>query len=140
MWSLLFRVHLVESIPVGLYPSSPSSRKSIADSWLHLLDRANSSVHIAAFYFTLRDSDLGSHESSDSQVSTTTCTLRSHNAAHQVVVPEALSLWANGLAWFSGKKGLWAADETWIQRCKAPDRCQRPPTVKSRHSRSGWDR
>ncbi|CAI5651426.1 phospholipase D3 isoform X2 [Oreochromis niloticus] len=61
------RVHLVESIPVGLYPSSPSSRKSIADSWLHLLDRANSSVHIAAFYFTLRDSDLGLHESSDSQ-------------------------------------------------------------------------
>uniref|UniRef100_A0A3B4EQK8 Phospholipase D3-like n=1 Tax=Pundamilia nyererei TaxID=303518 RepID=A0A3B4EQK8_9CICH len=61
------RVHLVESIPVGLYQSSPSSRKSIADSWLHLLDRANSSVHIAAFYFTLRDSDLGSHESSDSQ-------------------------------------------------------------------------
>uniref|UniRef100_A0AAX7SVE7 PLD phosphodiesterase domain-containing protein n=1 Tax=Astatotilapia calliptera TaxID=8154 RepID=A0AAX7SVE7_ASTCA len=60
-------VHLVESIPVGLYQSSPSSRKSIADSWLHLLDRANSSVHIAAFYFTLRDSDLGSHESSDSQ-------------------------------------------------------------------------
>uniref|UniRef100_A0A3Q4HXS3 Phospholipase D family, member 7 n=1 Tax=Neolamprologus brichardi TaxID=32507 RepID=A0A3Q4HXS3_NEOBR len=60
-------VHLVESIPVGLYPSSPSSRKSITDSWLHLLDRANSSVHIAAFYFTLRDSDLGSHESSDSQ-------------------------------------------------------------------------
>lgn len=92
MWSLLFRVHLVESIPVGLYQSSPSSRKSIADSWLHLLDRANSSVHIAAFYFTLRDSDLGSHESSDSQVSTTTCTLRSHNAAHQMVVPEALSL------------------------------------------------
>ncbi|KAL6118127.1 uncharacterized protein ACO6RY_15781 [Pungitius sinensis] len=49
------RVQLVESIPVGLYQSAPLSRRSIADSWLHLLDKANSSVHIAAFYFTLRD-------------------------------------------------------------------------------------
>ncbi|KAF0039678.1 hypothetical protein F2P81_007913 [Scophthalmus maximus] len=61
------RVHLVESIPVGLYPSSPSSRRSIADSWLHLLDRANSSVHIAAFYFTLRGGDLENADSSDAQ-------------------------------------------------------------------------
>ncbi|XP_015238879.1 PREDICTED: phospholipase D3-like isoform X1 [Cyprinodon variegatus] len=61
------RVQLVESIPVGLYPSSPSSRPSIADSWLHLLHKANSSVHIAAFYFTLRDSDVQSSDPSDSQ-------------------------------------------------------------------------
>ncbi|XP_045887251.1 5'-3' exonuclease PLD3 isoform X2 [Micropterus dolomieu] len=61
------RVHLVESIPVGLYQSSPSSRQSIADSWLHLLHKANSSVHIAAFYFTLRGSDLEFSGSSDSQ-------------------------------------------------------------------------
>ncbi|XP_073342403.1 5'-3' exonuclease PLD3 isoform X2 [Pagrus major] len=61
------RVRLVESIPVGLYPSSPSSRQSIADSWLHLLDKANSSVHIAAFYFTLRGNDLDLAGSSDSQ-------------------------------------------------------------------------
>ncbi|XP_044060260.1 5'-3' exonuclease PLD3 isoform X2 [Siniperca chuatsi] len=61
------RVHLVESIPVGLYQSSPSSRGSIADSWLHLLDKANSSVHIAAFYFTLQGSDLEFAGSSDSQ-------------------------------------------------------------------------
>lgn len=61
------RVRLVESIPVGLYPSSPSSRQSITDSWLHLLDKANSSVHIAAFYFTLRGDDLGLHESFDSE-------------------------------------------------------------------------
>ncbi|XP_026213159.1 phospholipase D3 isoform X2 [Anabas testudineus] len=54
------RVTLVESIPVGLYTSSPSSRQSIADSWLHLLNKANSSVHIAAFYFTLRGDDLES--------------------------------------------------------------------------------
>uniref|UniRef100_A0AAQ4P736 Phospholipase D family, member 7 n=1 Tax=Gasterosteus aculeatus aculeatus TaxID=481459 RepID=A0AAQ4P736_GASAC len=49
------RVRLVESIPVGLYPSTPLSRGTIADSWLRLLEKANSSVHIAAFYFTLRD-------------------------------------------------------------------------------------
>ncbi|XP_040904732.1 5'-3' exonuclease PLD3 isoform X2 [Toxotes jaculatrix] len=61
------RVHLVESIPVGLYQASPSSRQSIANSWLHLLDKANSSVHIAAFYFSLRGSDLEFTDSSDSQ-------------------------------------------------------------------------
>ncbi|XP_059202077.1 5'-3' exonuclease PLD3 isoform X2 [Centropristis striata] len=59
------RVRLVESIPEGLYQSSPSSRQSIADSWLHLLDKANHSVNIAAFYFTLRDGEVA--HSSDSQ-------------------------------------------------------------------------
>ncbi|KAM4586051.1 uncharacterized protein pld7 [Fundulus diaphanus] len=49
------RVQLVESVPVGLYPSSPPSGPSVADGWLRLLGRANGSVHIAAFYFTLRD-------------------------------------------------------------------------------------
>ncbi|CAN9514699.1 unnamed protein product [Ophioblennius macclurei] len=61
------RVHLVESIPVGLYPSSPSPRRSIADSWLRLLQRANSSVDIAAFYFTLRDNDTDLSGTADSQ-------------------------------------------------------------------------
>ncbi|XP_023120990.2 5'-3' exonuclease PLD3 isoform X2 [Amphiprion ocellaris] len=61
------RVQLVESIPAGLYESSPLSGWSIANSWLHLLNEANSSVHIAAFYFTLRDSDLQLDESSDSE-------------------------------------------------------------------------
>ncbi|XP_067374918.1 5'-3' exonuclease PLD3 isoform X2 [Channa argus] len=61
------RVNLVESIPAGLYQSSPSSRQSIANSWLHLLGKANSSVHIAAFYFTLRGSDLEFADSFDSQ-------------------------------------------------------------------------
>lgn len=67
----LLRVQLVESIPEGLYPSAPSSRRSIADSWLRLLDRANSSVHIAAFYFTLRGDEFAG--SSDSQVSSVAC-------------------------------------------------------------------
>nr|XP_046263141.1 5'-3' exonuclease PLD3 isoform X2 [Scatophagus argus] len=61
------RVHLVESIPVGLYQSSSSPRRSIADSWLHLLDKANSSVHIAAFYFTLQGNDMEFADSTDSQ-------------------------------------------------------------------------
>ncbi|XP_069568273.1 5'-3' exonuclease PLD3 isoform X1 [Brachyistius frenatus] len=61
------RVHLVESIPAGLHLSSPSSRRSVTDSWLHLLNKANSSVHMAAFYLSLRDSDLELLESSDSQ-------------------------------------------------------------------------
>lgn len=69
----LFRVTLVESIPEGLYSSSPPSRQSIAHSWLHLLDKANSSVHIAAFYFTLRGDDLESADSSDSQVGLKAC-------------------------------------------------------------------
>lgn len=59
------RVHLVESIPAGLYQSSPPSGPSIANSWLHLLHEASSSVHIAGFYFTLRDRDLQLTESSD---------------------------------------------------------------------------
>ncbi|XP_026186054.1 phospholipase D3 isoform X2 [Mastacembelus armatus] len=61
------RVHLIESIPVGLYQSSLWSKQSIADSWLHLLDKANSSVNIAAFYFTLRSSDSEFLDADDSQ-------------------------------------------------------------------------
>ncbi|XP_054890183.1 uncharacterized protein pld7 isoform X2 [Poeciliopsis prolifica] len=61
------RVQLVESIPVGLYPSSLSPGPSIADSWLRLLNEAKSSVNIAAFYFTLRDSDVQSANPSDFQ-------------------------------------------------------------------------
>ncbi|KAM9850095.1 5'-3' exonuclease PLD3 isoform 2-T2 [Aulostomus maculatus] len=61
------RVRLVESIPVGLYPNIPPSQPSIADSWLHLLDKANHSVHIAAFYLTLRASDEERAEATDSQ-------------------------------------------------------------------------
>lgn len=71
----------MESIPIGLYPSFPPPERSIADSWLHLLNKANSSVHIAAFYFTLREGDL---DSSDSQVSSL-----SRDAAYDVIIPVA---------------------------------------------------
>ncbi|XP_061642733.1 5'-3' exonuclease PLD3 isoform X1 [Phyllopteryx taeniolatus] len=53
----MFRVHLVESFPAGLYPSSPSPQQSTAASWLRLLDEANSSVSIAALYMLLRSSE-----------------------------------------------------------------------------------
>ncbi|XP_060936211.1 uncharacterized protein pld7 [Limanda limanda] len=61
------RVHLVESVPDGLYLPSPTSRRSIADSWMHLLHRSSSSVHIAASYITLLGNDSEFAGSSDSQ-------------------------------------------------------------------------
>ncbi|XP_055015539.1 5'-3' exonuclease PLD3 [Boleophthalmus pectinirostris] len=51
------RASLVESLPVGVYPSAPAARQTIAQSWLRLLDRANRSVDVAAFYLTLRSRD-----------------------------------------------------------------------------------
>ncbi|XP_041931540.1 5'-3' exonuclease PLD3 isoform X1 [Alosa sapidissima] len=59
------RFSLVESIPEGLVfaPGSPLL-PSISQTWKDLLDKANKSVDIAAFYFTLRDSDLGLTEPS----------------------------------------------------------------------------
>ncbi|XP_053486949.1 5'-3' exonuclease PLD3 [Ictalurus furcatus] len=54
------RLTLTESIPEGmLFPSGSPHLQSIAHTWTNLLIRANSSVNIAAFYLTLRDSDLG---------------------------------------------------------------------------------
>lgn len=79
-----FRVALVESIPAGLYESSPLTGQSTADSWLHLLRKANSSVNIAAFYFTLRGADLGFAAAADSQVSDAPSP-----AAHRVNIPES---------------------------------------------------
>ncbi|CAB1337578.1 unnamed protein product [Coregonus sp. 'balchen'] len=59
------RVSLVESVPEGLfYPPDSSSLPSISETWTNLLTRANRSVDIAAFYFTLRDTDLGLTEPS----------------------------------------------------------------------------
>ncbi|XP_077588982.1 5'-3' exonuclease PLD3 [Stigmatopora nigra] len=61
------RVHLVESIPQGLYPSSPSPQQSTAANWLRLLDKANSSVNIAAFYVSLRSNLSQFAETDDAQ-------------------------------------------------------------------------
>ncbi|XP_057205870.1 5'-3' exonuclease PLD3 [Triplophysa rosa] len=62
------RLTLVESLPEGVYfPSGSPHLPSISDAWTNLLNRANSSAHISAFYFTLRDSDLGLTEPSSAQ-------------------------------------------------------------------------
>ncbi|MCJ8734196.1 hypothetical protein PDJAM_G00232690 [Pangasius djambal] len=54
------RLTLTESIPEGmLFPSGSPHLQSITHTWTNLLNRANSSVNIAAFYLTLTDSDLG---------------------------------------------------------------------------------
>lgn len=59
----------MESLPEGLsYQSSPLTQQSIADRWLQLLDEAERSVDIAAFYVTLRGSDTEAGASSNSQV------------------------------------------------------------------------
>ncbi|XP_024059992.1 phospholipase D4-like isoform X2 [Terrapene carolina triunguis] len=59
---------LVESIPVGLdYNHSRPRHLPIFQAWMDLLDAANRSVDIAAFYFTLRDSDTQEEEPSSWQ-------------------------------------------------------------------------
>ncbi|RXN35225.1 phospholipase D3-like isoform X2 [Labeo rohita] len=59
------RLTLVESVPEGLsFPSGSPHLPSIAEAWTKLLNKANRSVHIGAFYFTLRDLDLGLTEPS----------------------------------------------------------------------------
>ncbi|KAG7329310.1 hypothetical protein KOW79_007484 [Hemibagrus wyckioides] len=54
------RLTLTESIPEGMsFPSGSPHLQSITHTWTNLLNRANASVNIAAFYLTLRDSDIG---------------------------------------------------------------------------------
>ncbi|XP_072520124.1 5'-3' exonuclease PLD3 isoform X2 [Salminus brasiliensis] len=59
------RLTLVESLPEGmLFPRGSPHLQSISHTWTSLLNRANSSVDIAAFYLTLRDLDTGLTEPS----------------------------------------------------------------------------
>ncbi|XP_041035851.1 5'-3' exonuclease PLD3-like isoform X2 [Carcharodon carcharias] len=54
------KLTLVESIPADLqYPEGAPRHVSIYQGWMDLLHQANETVQIAAFYFTLRGSDLG---------------------------------------------------------------------------------
>nr|XP_020653100.1 phospholipase D3-like isoform X1 [Pogona vitticeps]XP_020653101.1 phospholipase D3-like isoform X2 [Pogona vitticeps] len=59
------RVVLVESLPANLHLKSPNP--SIYQAWVDLLAEAHSSVEIAAFYFTLRDSDIHVQDPSSQQ-------------------------------------------------------------------------
>uniref|UniRef100_UPI0035901514 5'-3' exonuclease PLD3-like n=1 Tax=Myxine glutinosa TaxID=7769 RepID=UPI0035901514 len=53
-------VTLLESIPEGLhYPAPSPVHSSIFQAWLELLGTAQTSLDVASFYWTLRDSDLG---------------------------------------------------------------------------------
>ncbi|XP_031442880.1 5'-3' exonuclease PLD4 isoform X2 [Clupea harengus] len=59
------RFSLVESIPEGLiYPPGSPLLPSISQTWKDVLDKANKSVDIAAFYLTLRDNGMGLTEPS----------------------------------------------------------------------------
>uniref|UniRef100_A0A8C8RU04 PLD phosphodiesterase domain-containing protein n=1 Tax=Pelusios castaneus TaxID=367368 RepID=A0A8C8RU04_9SAUR len=59
---------LVESIPVGLHYNFSSPRHlPIFQAWMDLLDVASHSMDIAAFYFTLQNSDSEVEESSSWQ-------------------------------------------------------------------------
>ncbi|XP_003968741.2 phospholipase D3 [Takifugu rubripes] len=53
---------LVESIPEGLEFNSSTSHPSIFQTWLRLMNEAQSSIDIASFYWTLTNSDTGTHE------------------------------------------------------------------------------
>lgn len=68
--SLVPSLALLESIPDTLrYPSPSPQNPSIYEGWMDLLSGANSVVEIAAFYFTLRDSDLQMDDPSAKPVS-----------------------------------------------------------------------
>nr|XP_058914837.1 5'-3' exonuclease PLD4 isoform X1 [Kogia breviceps] len=56
---------LVESIPQDLLPAAGSpSAQPLAQAWLHLLDAARESVHVASFYWSLTGPDTGVNDSS----------------------------------------------------------------------------
>nr|XP_056709438.1 5'-3' exonuclease PLD3-like [Euleptes europaea] len=66
--AITFVLTLVESIPESLvYQPKDPRHLSIYQAWMDLLAGANSSVDIAAFYFTLRDSDIKMEDPSSQQ-------------------------------------------------------------------------
>lgn len=65
----LFSIVLVESIPEGLVFNSSTVHPSIFQAWLGLMNEAQSSIDIASFYWTLTNSDTGTHEPTAKQVS-----------------------------------------------------------------------
>lgn len=64
----LFSIVLVESIPEGLEFNSSTGHPSIFQTWLSLMNEAQSSIDIASFYWTLTNSDTGTHEPTADQV------------------------------------------------------------------------
>lgn len=63
----------MESIPEGLEFNSSTVHPSVFQAWLGLLQEAQSSIDIASFYWTLTNSDTGTHEPTAHQVSWSYC-------------------------------------------------------------------
>ena len=63
------RISVVESIPENLtYSVGSPLHPSIYDAWMRLIASATKSIDVAAFYWTLRSSDLKFQDPSDWQV------------------------------------------------------------------------
>lgn len=58
-----FSITLVESIPEGLVYPNQTIQPSIFDSWLRLIDIAETSIDIASFYWSLKGEDVVPHPS-----------------------------------------------------------------------------
>ena len=58
-----YSITLVESIPEGLVYPNKTIQPSIFDSWLRLIDIAESSIDIASFYWSLNGEDVVPHPS-----------------------------------------------------------------------------
>ena len=54
---------MVESIPEGMDYGNETINPSIFESWLQLIEMAESSIDIAAFYFSLNGVDVVPHPS-----------------------------------------------------------------------------
>lgn len=67
-WSCVYRLVLVESIPVGMEFNSSVSYPSIYEAWRGLLSQAQSSLDISSFYWTLTNEDTHTHEPTANQV------------------------------------------------------------------------
>uniref|UniRef100_A0A8C4QNV9 Phospholipase D family, member 7 n=1 Tax=Eptatretus burgeri TaxID=7764 RepID=A0A8C4QNV9_EPTBU len=94
-------VVLLESIPEGLhYPAPSPEHNSIFQTWLELLGSAKTSLDVASFYWTLRDSDLGLNFTSAWQINGNICIGLMHPAKHQgkQVFDKFLSLPSKGVA------------------------------------------
>jgi phospholipase D3/4 len=62
----MYRISLVESIPEGLlYPPDATLHTSTYDTWMNLINTAESSIEIASFYWSLRGSDIIPYPTSD---------------------------------------------------------------------------
>lgn len=66
------RITLVESIPENMtFVKGSPLHLSTFDSWMELINMANNSIDIAAYYWTLQGADIGHVDPSDWQVMVT---------------------------------------------------------------------